>query len=155
MSPRYRSPVRFPSLRRPSGKDYWNQLSPYNLTLLQLEQTAGSSSQRGTGLPTEAGFSQGFFSILSPMGSFGSLPLSPLACFVGDTSFPAISSTWSHRYYLNWIELDDTITKFNNEIETENCVFILVILYYWHTIFLFWYYAVALIQFVLLKALYK
>ncbi len=25
--------------------------------------------------------------------SFGSLPLSPLACLVGDTSFPAISST--------------------------------------------------------------
>ncbi len=31
--------------------------------------------------------------------SFRSLPLSPLACSVGDTSFPAQSSTWLHRYY--------------------------------------------------------
>ncbi len=43
------------------GKDHWNQLSPYNLTLLQLEQTTGSSGQMGTGPPTEPGFSQGFF----------------------------------------------------------------------------------------------
>ncbi len=34
----------------------------------------------------------------------------------GDTSFPAISSTWLHRYYLNWTELDNAITKFNNSI---------------------------------------
>ncbi len=45
----------------PSGKDHWNQWSPYNLTLLQLEQTTGSSGQRGTGPLTEPGFSQGFF----------------------------------------------------------------------------------------------
>ncbi len=35
--------------------------------LLQLEQTTDSSGRRGTGPPTEPGFSQGFFSILSPM----------------------------------------------------------------------------------------
>ncbi len=45
----------------------WNQWSPYNLMLLQLEQTTGSSGQRGTGPPTEPGFSQGFFTVLSPM----------------------------------------------------------------------------------------
>ncbi len=67
MSPRDRSPVRTSLPRQPSGKDHWNQLSPYNLTLLQLEQTTDSSCQRGTGPPTEPGFSQGFFSILSPM----------------------------------------------------------------------------------------
>ncbi len=67
MSPRDRSPVRTPSPRPPSGKDHWNQLSPYNLSLLQLEQTAGSPGQRGTGHLTEPGSSQGFFSILSPM----------------------------------------------------------------------------------------
>ncbi len=39
--------------RLPSGKDHWNQLSPYNLTLLQLEQTTGLSGQRRTGPPTE------------------------------------------------------------------------------------------------------
>ncbi len=63
----YRSPVRTLSPRQPSGKDHWNQWSPYNLTLLQLEQTTGSSGQRGTGPPTEPGFSQCFFSVLSPM----------------------------------------------------------------------------------------
>ncbi len=153
----HRSPVRTPSPRQPSGKDHWNQLSTYNLTLLQLEQTAGSSGQRGTGPPTELVFSQDFFSIPSRhRWSFGSLLLSPLACLVGDTSFPAISSTWLHRYYLNWTEMDGwCITKFNNEYWTGNWVLNLVIIHYWHTIFLFWYCAFALLQFVLLKALYK
>ncbi len=77
-----------------------------------------------------------------------------LACSVGDTSFTVISQTWLHRYYLIWTEMDDAITKFNNENWTENWVLNLVILH-WHAIFLFWYCAVALIQFVLLKALYK
>ncbi len=50
-----------------------------------------------------------------------------------------------HRYSLNWTELDDYITEFNNEMPlTEKWVFNLVILHYWHTIFLFWYCAVAL-----------
>ncbi len=102
-------------------------------------------------------------SLVSPKGfspfchrwSFGSSPLSPLACSVVNTSFPAISSTWLHGYYLNRTEMDDDITKFNNENWTENVVLKPVILYYWHTIFLFWYCAVALLQFVLLKVLYK
>ncbi len=34
---------------------------------------------------------------------FGSLPLSPLPCLVGDTSFLAIFFTWLHRYYLNYV----------------------------------------------------
>ncbi len=94
MSPRDRSPVRTLSPRQPSGQDHGNQMSPlHNLTLLQLEQTAGSSGQRRTGPPTEPGFSQGFFLHSVTDGSFGSLPLSPQACLVGDTSFLAISST--------------------------------------------------------------
>ncbi len=43
------------------------KLTGTGLILLQLEQTIGSSGQRGTAPPTEPGFSQGFFSILSPM----------------------------------------------------------------------------------------
>ncbi len=82
MSPRDRSPVRNLSPRQPSGKDPWNQWTTYTLTLLQLEQTTVSSGRRGTGPPTEPGFSQGFFSILST-----------LACLVGESSFPAKSST--------------------------------------------------------------
>ncbi len=92
--------------RQPSGKDHWNQCSPYNLTLLQLEQTTGSSGQRGT-------------------------LLSPLACLVGDTSFPAISPTWLHRYYFKLTELADNITEFNNKMPlTEKYVFTLVIHYF-------------------------
>ncbi len=67
MSPRDRCPPRTPSPRQPSGKDPWNQWTTYNLILLKLEQTTGLSGRRGTGPPTESGFSQGFFSILSPM----------------------------------------------------------------------------------------
>ncbi len=154
MSPRDRSPVRTSSPRHPSGKDHWNQWSPYTLTLLQLEQTTDSSGQRGTAPPTEPGFSQGFFSVLSPM-AFSFLPLSPLACLVGDTSFPAQSSTWLHRYYLNWTKLDNAITKFNNEMHSaENWVLNPVILHYWHNLPIL-ILCSALLQFVLLKALYK
>ncbi len=45
--------------KQPSGKAHWNQLSPYNLTLLQLEQTTGSWPENCP--PTESDFSQGFF----------------------------------------------------------------------------------------------
>ncbi len=57
---------------------------------------------------------------------------------------------------VNWTELEDAITKFINEMpSSENWVLNLVILHYWHTIFQFWYCAVAWLQFVLFKALYK
>ncbi len=75
MSPRDRSPVRTSSPKQPLGKDHWNQWSPYNLTFLQLEQTTGSSGQKGTGPPTEPGFSQGFFLRSVTDG----------VCLVGDT----------------------------------------------------------------------
>ncbi len=66
-----------------------------------------------------------FFSILSPMKIWF---LAAVASgMLGDTSFTVISPTWLHRYYLNWTEMDDAITKFNN----ENWVLNLVILHYW------------------------
>ncbi len=103
------------------------------IILLQLEQTAGSSVQRRTGNPGLSLVSPKVFSLFCHRWSFGSLPLSPLACLVWDTSFPAILSTWLHRYYLNWTELDDAITQFNNEMPlTENWVLNLVILHYWY-----------------------
>ncbi len=86
---------------------------------------------------------------------FRSLPLSPLACSVGDTSFPAQSSTWLHRYYLNWTKLDNAITKFNNEMHSaDNWVLNPVILHYWQNLPIL-ILCSALLQFVLLKALYK
>ncbi len=128
MSLRDRSPVKTSSPRQPSGKHHWNQLSLTIWLCSSWNLTAGSSGQRRTGPPTEPGFSQGFFSPFCHLWSFGSLPLSPLACLVGDTSFPAISSTWLNRNVLNWTELDDAITEFNNEMPlTENWVFNLVL----------------------------
>ncbi len=150
MSPRDRSPVRTSSPRHPSGKDHWNQWTTYTLTLLLVRLVRGELAPRLSLVSPKV------FSLFCHRWSFGSLPLSPLACLVGESSFPAKSSTWLHRYYLNWTELDNPITKFNNEMPSaENWMLNLVILHYWHTIFLFWYCAVALLQFVLLKVLYK
>ncbi len=79
----------------------------------------------------------------------------PLACLVGDTSFPAQSSTWLHRYYLYWTKLDNATTKFNNEMHSaDNWVLNPVILHYWHNLPIL-ILCSALLQFVLLKALYK
>ncbi len=133
MSPRDRPPVRTPSPRQPSGQDLGNQLSPPIWLCSSWNWTAVSSGQRRNGPPDWAWFLPRFFSPFCHRWSFGSLPLSPLACLVGDTSFPAISSTWLNRNFLNWTELDDAITEFNNEMPlTENWVFNLVILHYWH-----------------------
>ncbi len=117
-------------------RDRTTGTSGLTLTFLQLEQTTGSSGQRGTGSLTEPGFSQGFFSPFGHRWSFGSLPLSPLACLVGDTPFPAISPTWLQRYYLNWTELDNDITEFNNEMpltQIFSCFDIVQLL--WHNLY--------------------
>ncbi len=130
-------------------------VEPSNLTLQQLELNCCVVWPEEKWPPDWAWFLPRFFSPFCHQWSFGSLPLSPLACLVGDTSFPAISSTWLNRNFLNWTELDDAITEFNNEIPlTENWVLIWSF-YIIDTIFPFWYCAVALSQFVLLKALYK
>ncbi len=155
MSPRDRSPVRTSSPRHPSGKDPWNQWTTYTLTLLQLEQTTDSSGRRGTGPPTEPGFSQGFFSILSPMEfSFLAAVASGLLSwghFISSTIIDLIAQI----YYLNWTKLDNAITKFNNEMHSaDNWVLNPVILHYWHNLPIF-ILCSALLQFVLLKALYK
>ncbi len=140
MSPRDRSPVRTSSPRHPSGKDPWNQWTTYTLTLLQNKLLICLA---GGELPPRLSLvSPKVFSPFCHRWSFRSLPLSPLACSVGDTSFPAQSSTWLHRYYLNWTKLDNAITKFNNEMHSaDNWVLNPVILHYWQ-ICLFWYCAV-------------
>ncbi len=133
MSPRDRPPVRTPSPRQPSGQDLGNQLSlQSDFAAVGIELLCRLA--RGEMAPRLSLVSpKVFFSPFCHQWSFGSLPLSPLACLVGDTSFPAISSTWLNRNFLNWTELDDAITEFNNEMPlTENWVFNLVILHYWH-----------------------
>ncbi len=149
MSPRDRSPVRNSSPRHPSGKDpgtsgtliLWLWCS-WNKLLVRLAPRLSLVSPK-------------VFSPFCHRWSFGSLPLSPLACLVGESSFPAKSSTWLNRYYLNWTELDDGITKFNNEMPSaENWVSNPVILHYWHNLPIL-ILCSALLQFVLLKALYK
>ncbi len=141
MSPRDRSPVRTSSPRHPSGERPPEPVDHYTLTCCSWNKLLICPGRRGTGPPTEPGFSQGF-SPFCHRWSFRSLPLSPLACSVGDTSFPAQSSTWLHRYYLNWTKLDNATTKFNNEMHSaDNWVLNPVILHYWQ-ICLFWYCAV-------------
>ncbi len=120
----------------------------YNLTLLQLEQTTDSSGRRGTGPPTEPGFSQGFFSILSPMEfSFLAAVASGLLSwghFISSTIIDLIA-----QILLNWTKLE-----MHEMHSADNWVLNPVILHYWHNlpILILW---SALLQFVLLKALYK
>ncbi len=147
-APRDRAPVRTSSPRHPSGKDPWNQWTTYTLTLLQLEQTTDLSGRRGTGPPTEPGFSQGFFSILSPMEfSFLAAVASGLLSwghFISSTIIDLIAQIL--------FKLDNAIPKFNNEMHSaDNWVLNPVILHYWQICLL----CSALLQFVLLKALYK
>ncbi len=151
LSPRDRSPARTASPRQSSGKYHWNQWSLYNLYLLQLEQAAGSSGQRGTGQTNQARNDSGkepklhrwrfLAAVVSGLVSWGHFISSDIIDLIAQILFK-----------LNWAGW--CITKLNNEIP-ENWVLNLVILHYWHTIFLFWYCAVALLQFVLLKALSK
>ncbi len=149
MSPRDRSPVRTSSPRHPSGKGH-----------LHSDFAAVGTNYwfvwpEGNWPPRLSLVSPKVFSPFCHRWSFGSLPLMPLACLVGESLFPAISSTWLHRYYLNWTELDDAITKFNNEMHSaENWVLNPVILHYWHNLPIL-ILCSALLQFVLLKALYK
>ncbi len=119
MSPRDRSPVRTSSPRHPSGKDpgtsgaltLWLCCS-WNKLLIRL--TGGELAPRLSLVSPKV------FSPFCHRWSFRSLPLSPVACLVGDTSLAAQSSTWLHRYYLNWTKLDNAITEFNNEMHSAD-----------------------------------
>ncbi len=152
--------------------EQWNVFSAFNPS--KLEQWAADSAAPGEQFtlytfwnkllirlaggelaPRLSLVSPKVFSPFCHQWSFRSLPLSPVACSVGDTSFPAQSSTWLHRYYLNWTKLDNAITKLNNEMHSaDNWVLNPVILHYWHNLPIL-IFCSALLQFVLLKALYK
>ncbi len=78
-------------------------VEPSNLTLQQLELNCCVVWPEEKWPPDWAWFLPRLFSPFFHQWSFGSLPLSPLACLVGDTSFPAISSTWwTETFELNW-----------------------------------------------------
>ncbi len=154
MSPRDRSPVRTPSPRQPSRKDHW-----YPVESLQSDFAAVGTNfwfvwPEGNWPPDWAWFLPRFF-----LRSVTDGVLVPCRRRLWLAYFGTLHFQQNHRldcrYYLNWTEMDDAITKFNNEIWTEKWVLNLVILHYWHTLLLFWYCAVALLQFVLLKALHK
>ncbi len=151
MSPRDRSPVRTSSPRHPSGKDPRNQWTTYTLTLLQLEQTTDSSGRRGTGPRLSLVSPKVFFSILSPMEfSFLAAVASGL---LGWGHF--ISSTIIDLIAQILFKLNYATTKFNNEMHSaDNWVLNPVILHYWQILPIL-ILCSALLQFVLLKALYK
>ncbi len=119
MSPRDRAPVRTSSPRHPSGKDPWNQWTTYTLTLLQLEQLLIVWPE-GNWPPTEPGFSQGFFSILSPM-EFSCLAavasgLLNWGHFISSTIIDLIAQI----LFKTELKLDNAITKFNNEMHSAD-----------------------------------
>ncbi len=92
ISSRDRSPVKTSSPRQPSEKDHWKQLSPYNLICCSWNKLLVHLA-RGELAPRLSLVSPKVFSPFCLQWSFGSLPLSPLACLVGATSSPAISPT--------------------------------------------------------------
>ncbi len=104
----------------------------------------------GTGPPTEPGFSQGFFSILSPMEfSFLAAVASGLLSW-GHFTCSTIIDLIAQILF----KLDNAITKFNNEMHSaDNWVLNPVILHWQNLPILIL--CSALLQFVLLKALYK
>ncbi len=150
-SPRVRSPVKTSSPRRHRDKTTGTrQVLCTIYVFCSMDQTAGSSGRRRTGPRLSLVSPKVFFSVLSLMEF----------CFLAAVASGLLS--WGHfifsvivRYYLNWTELDDDITEFNDELPlTENWVFTIVLLHYWHY-FPIWYCKAALTQCVLLEALYK
>ncbi len=74
------------------------------------------------------------FSILSPMEFWFLAAVT--SGLLSSGHFPAISPTWLHRYHLNWTELDNDITEFNNEMpltEIFSCFDIVQLL--WHNLY--------------------
>ncbi len=125
MSPRDRSPVRTPSPRQPLGKHHWNQLRPYNLTFLKLEQTNGSSGQRGTGPQTEPGFSKGFLSILSPMEFWFLAAVASGLLSLGTLNFQRY-----HGYITKLNNAFRNAWKFNWKLSVKSCHFTLLTHYF-------------------------
>ncbi len=152
MSPRDRSPVRTSSPRHPSGKDPWNQWTTYtdfaavgtNYWFVWLE---------GNWPPDWAWFLPRFFLHSVIDGVFV-----PCRCRLWLAQLGTLHLQHNHRLdctdIINWTKLDNAITKFNNEMHSaDNWVLNPVILHWQNLPILIL--CSALLQFVLLKALYK
>ncbi len=117
-------------------------------------QTAGSSGQRRTAPPNWAWFLPSFFSSFCHRWSFGSLPLSTLACLglliscdiidlISQILLELNRAGWWHHWIQRW-------TAINWKLSVYYCPFALPTHY-----FPIWYCKAALTNYVLLKALYK
>ncbi len=76
-----------------------------------------------------------FFSVLSPM-EFWFLAVVASGLLSWGHFISSNIMTWLHRYYLNWTELDNDITEFNNEMpltQTFSCFDIVQLL--WHNLY--------------------
>ncbi len=138
MSPRDRSPVRTPSPRQPREKTTGTSWTLTIWLCWSWKQTAGSSSQRGSGPPSEPGFSQGFFSILSVsiltdgvlflatvssgLLSWGHLISSTIIDLIAQILFKLNWDGWCRHTIQQW--------KLNWKLSVKSCH-----LHYWHTIF--------------------
>ena len=155
MSPRYRSPDKDKDLVSDDHRDKTTGTSWVLCTIwlcCSLELNCWFRLVRGELAPWLSLVSPKVFSPFRHRWSFGSLPLSPLTCLVGDTSFPAISLTWLQMiaqilFKLNWA------AWWHHWIQwwtAFNCHFALLT----HC-FPNWCCSVALTQSFLFKALYK
>ena len=133
-----RSTVKTLSPRQPLGQDHRKQWFCTNDSSAQSDFAAAWNWTTGfvwseeNWPPNWAWFLPRFFSPFCHRWSFGSLPLSPLACLVGDTSFTVISLTWLQiiaqiLFKLNWA------AWWHHWIQWWTAF---VILHYWHTVFL-------------------
>ncbi len=154
MSPRDRSPVRTSSPRHPSGKDPWNQWTHLHSDFAAVGTNYWFVWPEGNWPPDWAWFLPRFFLHSVTDGVFV-----PCRCRLWLAQLGTLHFQHNHRLdctdIINWTKLDNAITKFNNEMHSaDNWVLNPVILHYWHNLPIL-ILCNALLQFVLLKALYK
>ncbi len=128
MSPRDRSPVRTSSPRHPSGKTTGNRWTTSQSDSAAVGTNYWCVWPEGNWPPDWAWFSPKVFSPFCHRWSFGSLPTVASGMLVGDTSFPAQSSTWLHRYYLNWTWAGHAIT--NSIMKCIQLIWVLILSFY-------------------------
>ncbi len=154
MSPRDRSPVRTSSPRHPSGKDPWNQWTHLHSDFAAVGTNYWFVWPEGNWPPDWAWFLPRFFLRSVTDGVFV-----PCRCRLWLAQLGTLHFQHNLRLdctdIINWTKLDNAITKFNNEMHSaDNWVLNPVILHYWHNLPIL-ILCSALLQFVLLKALYK
>ncbi len=123
MSPRDRSPSEDPVTQTAIGKRPKEPFEPLQSDFAAVGTNYWFVCPEGNCPPDWAWFlPRFFFSVLSPIEfwqlavvAFGLLSWGHFVGHIVSSDITLIS-TWLHRYYLNWTELDNAITEFNNQM---------------------------------------